>query len=323
MATSYGFFNSISGDRLYNADDVNTFLEGLVGDGLYANVDDMFAVTPGTGMSVNVAAGKASLLHHWFRSDAVETLSIGASHAVLSRYDVIVIRLDKSDRSIALGVITGTPASSPQVPSIRRDDDYYDLALAYVSVPAGASSIGQSLITDVRLNSAVCGIVTGIIDQLDTSTFAAQLEAWKNAQMTAFNEWFATLTEELNVNAYISAYSKTVEFTYPTDPVPSTIALDMAGYVPNPGSIVTVSVDGFLLPNDAGWYSLNADHSALILTNRSTPANNTTHRIDIRVLQSQIGDMPDYSYNTMTSATESMAASNSVGTTTTVTPVTE
>lgn len=319
MATSYGFFNSISGDRLYNADDVNTFLEGLVGDGLYANVDDMFAVTPGTGMSVNVAAGKASLLHHWFRSDAVETLSIGASHAVLNRYDVIVIRLNKSDRSIALGVITGTPASSPQVPSIRRDDDYYDLALAYISVPAGASSIGQSLITDVRLNSAVCGIVTGIIDQLDTSTFAAQLEAWKNAQMTAFNEWFATLTEELNVNAYISAYSKTVEFTYPTDAIPRTINLDMAGYIPNPGSIVTVSVDGFTLPNDPGYYSLNADHSVLFLTDRGNPANNTKHTISIRVLQSQIGDMPDLNYNTMTRGRSNAGIDVRVGTTVEIT----
>lgn len=319
MATSYGFFNSISGDRLYNADDVNTFLEGLVGDGLYANVDDMFAVTPGSGMSVNVAAGKASLLHHWFRSDAVETLSIGASHAVLNRYDVIVIRMDKSDRSIALGVITGTPASSPQVPSIRRDDDYYDLALAYISVPAGASSIGQSLITDVRLNSAVCGIVTGIIDQLDTSTFAAQLQAWMEAQTTAFNNWFATLTEEMEVNAYISAYSKTVEFTYPTDAIPRTINLDMAGYIPNPGSIVLVSVDGFTLPNDPGYYSLNADHSVLFLTDRGNPANNTKHTISIRVLQSQIGDMPDLNYNTMTRGRSNAGIDVQVGTTVEIT----
>lgn len=314
MATSYGFFNSVSGDRVYNADDVNTFLEGLVGDGLYANVDDMFAVTAGTGMAVNVAAGKASLLHHWFKSDAVETLAIGASHAVLSRYDVVAIRLNKSDRSIGLAVIAGTPASSPQVPSIRRDDEYYDLALAYVSVPAGATAIGQSLITDVRLNSAVCGIVTGIIDQLDTSTFAAQLEAWKDAQMTAFNNWFATLTEELEVNAYISAYSKEVEFTYPTDAIPRTISLDMAGYVPNPGSIVTVCVDGFTLPNDPGYYSLNADHSVLFLTDRGNPANNTKHTISIRVLQSQIGDMPDLSYNTMTRGQSNAGVDVAVGT---------
>ena len=319
MATSYGFFNSISGDRVYNADDVNTFLEGLVGDGLYANVDDMFAVTAGTGMAVNVAAGKASLLHHWFRSDAVETLAIGAAHAVLSRYDVVAIRLDKSNRSIALTVITGTPASSPQVPSIRRDDDYYDLALAYISVPAGATAISQSLITDVRLNTAVCGIVTGLIDQLDTSTFAAQLTAWMAAQQTAFNNWFATLTEELEVNAYISAYNKNVEFTYPTDAVPRTISLDMAGYVPNPGSIVSVFVDGFALPNDPAYFSLNADHSVLFLTDRGNPETNTKHTISIHVLQSQIGDMPDLSYNTMTRGQANAGVDVNVGTTVEIT----
>ena len=58
MSTSYGFFNSSSGDRVYNADDVNTFLEGIISpNGIYANVDQMLVVTPGDGMAVRVAPG--------------------------------------------------------------------------------------------------------------------------------------------------------------------------------------------------------------------------------------------------------------------------
>ena len=34
MAVSYGFFNSISGDRSYNADQMSAYFEGLVLDGL-------------------------------------------------------------------------------------------------------------------------------------------------------------------------------------------------------------------------------------------------------------------------------------------------
>lgn len=321
MATSYGFFNSISGDRLYNADDVNTFLEGLVGDGLYANVDDMFAVTAGTGMTVRVAAGKASLAHHWFKSDAVETLSIGTAHAVLNRYDVVAIRLNVATRSIGLVVLTGTPASQPSVPQIRRDDEFFDLALAYVYVGAGVTAISQSVITDVRLNSAVCGIVTGIIDQLDTSTFMLQLQAWMDAEKTAFESWLATLTEELNVNTYIAEYTKNVEFYYPTDEVPRSISLDMAGYVPDANSIVYVAIDGALLPPAPEYYTLNAIHSIVYLTDRGDPAENSAHVISIRVLQSKIGNPPEF--NAMTEVSASEAEENGIATAVTVTPVTE
>lgn len=319
MATSYGFFNSISGDRLYNADDVNTFLEGLVGDGLYANVDDMFVVTAGTGMTVKVAAGKASLAHHWFKSDAVETLSIGTAHAVLNRYDVVAIRLNVATRSIGLVVLTGTPASQPSVPQIRRDDEFFDLALAYVYVGAGVTAISQSVITDVRLNSAVCGIVTGIIDQLDTSTFMLQLQAWMDAEKTAFESWLATLTEELNVNTYIAEYTKNVTFDYPTDPVPRTINLDMAGYIADANSIVYVAIDGALLPPDPTYYTVNGNHSVVYLTDRGDPEANTAHTISIRVLQSKIGNPPDLSYNTMTTVQSTRDIEETIPTSVTIT----
>ena len=316
MATSYGFFNSVSGDRLYNADDVNSFLEGLVGDGIYANVDDMFAVASGTGMQVKVAPGKASLDHHWFKSDAIETLDIAAAHAVLNRYDVVAIRLNVSTRSIGFTVIQGTPATSPNVPSILRNDEYFDLALAYVYVGAGVTAISQSVITDVRLNSAVCGIVTGIIDQLDTSTFARQLQAWMAAEQTAFETWFATLTEQLEVNAYIAEYTKNVEFYYPTEEVPRSIMLNMAGYVPDANSIVQVYIDGSVLPPKDEYYTLNANHSVVYITNRGVPEEDTAHIITIRVLQSKIGNPPQY--DTMTSAQITEAEQNAIQTVVTV-----
>lgn len=316
MATSYGFFNSVSGDRLYNADDVNTFLEGLVSDGIYANVDDMFVVTAGTGMSVKVAAGKASLAHHWFKSDAIETLEIGSAHAVLQRYDVVAIRLNYSTREIGFTVIQGTPATSPQVPAIRRDDEFFDLALAYVLVGAGVTAISQSVITDVRLNTAVCGVVTGIIDQLDTTTFMLQLLAWMDAEKTAFETWFATLTEQLEVNAYIAEYVKNVEFYYPTDQVPRAIALDMGGYVPDANSIVEVFIDGSMLPPKSEYYTLNAIHSMLYLTDRGNPEEDSAHIITVRVLQSKIGNPPQY--DTMTALSVSESEENEITTEVTV-----
>ena len=34
----YGFFNSESGDRVYNADDFSNFFEGVIGDGIFKKI---------------------------------------------------------------------------------------------------------------------------------------------------------------------------------------------------------------------------------------------------------------------------------------------
>ena len=53
----------------------------------------------------------------------------------------------------------------------------YELALADVRVGASSSYIFQSDIVDLRFDSELCGMVTALIDQLDTSAFAQQLDA--------------------------------------------------------------------------------------------------------------------------------------------------
>ena len=54
-----GFFNSTSGDRMYDASDFAGYFSKLVSNGIfYANADNL-RVTPGGGLSVNVLAGNA------------------------------------------------------------------------------------------------------------------------------------------------------------------------------------------------------------------------------------------------------------------------
>ena len=36
MAIKYGFFNSVSGDRKYNADDISNYFLKLISDGVFA-----------------------------------------------------------------------------------------------------------------------------------------------------------------------------------------------------------------------------------------------------------------------------------------------
>ena len=312
MATSYGFFNSLNGDRLYNADDVNTFLEGLVSpSGIYANVDSMLQVTPGSGLAVNVGAGKASIKHHWFKSDAAETLSLTAAHQILNRIDDIVLRLDIVNRSIGLAVITGTPASAPTAPAIVRNDSYYDLKLAQVYINAGALQVIQQKITDTRLDSNVCGIITSLIDQLDTSAFAAQLNAWMQQQTAAFEAWFETLTEQLNVNTYIQKFEKRV--TGNSSAI-RYVALDMAGYVYQDNDVLFVTVNG-MLRQEGVHFTVNTSGATPRVEFSFTGSSGlTNNEVIIKVIKSKIGDPID---DALTDVTYSEAPDNGITTTVT------
>ena len=65
MAITYGFFNAIKQsdgtyDRMYNADQMSTYFEGLISDGIYESVDD--------GMQVLAASRKMEIMRQLQRN---------------------------------------------------------------------------------------------------------------------------------------------------------------------------------------------------------------------------------------------------------------
>ena len=57
MAVTYGFVDSINGDRTYNADDISNYFLKLISNGVFATPSTSMQVQAATGMNVNVAAG--------------------------------------------------------------------------------------------------------------------------------------------------------------------------------------------------------------------------------------------------------------------------
>lgn len=207
MAITSGFFNSISGDRVYNADQMSQYFQGLISNGVVANLGDEMQVAASSGMTVNVLAGRAYINGKWIYNDSAAALTITAANAALPRWSAVVARLDVTGRQITLTTKDGTAASTPTKPTATRDASTYELILAYVYVAAGATAIAQADISDTRPDNNVCGWVTALIDQVDTSTLFAQ---WEDAYATyyeettaAFNEFMEHLTEQLNVDTYI------------------------------------------------------------------------------------------------------------------------
>lgn len=119
--------------------------------GIIPNIlDQCEVVAPGTGLAVNVRSGRAWIEGHLWESDATESFALAAAHPSLPRIDRIVLRLDWTNNSIALAVLQGTPAASPVPPSLTQTSALWEISLAQVSIPAGATAIGASNLTDER-----------------------------------------------------------------------------------------------------------------------------------------------------------------------------
>lgn len=158
MLTS-GFFNSVNGDRTYNAETIGNMFKGLISDGVYKSVGDAFVVNPSSGLTLSVGSGRAIVSERWVENDAAVTITLNAAHVILNRYTAIVLRRDLTNRQVTLVMIDGTPATSPTKPSVVRNDTLYDICLAYVYVGAGANQITTQNIEDARGDADVCGYV--------------------------------------------------------------------------------------------------------------------------------------------------------------------
>ena len=283
MAITYGYFNSVDGDRKYNADQMSEYFDGLVSNGVYESVGGALQVIAGTDMSVNVQTGRGIINCKWINNNAVLPLTITQAHAMLDRYTAVVMKLDITNRLMTITTKDGTAASTPVKPTLQNDATGVELCLAWIYVDAGATTITQDKIEDARPSSD-CGWVTGLIEQVDTSTLFLQWQtAYENyyAEMTEeFDNWFSTLTEELNVNTYIKCYKK--EFTFSTTGS-QTIPLDMTGYNYAFSDIINVYINGLLAKADTDFVF---DSDNLTITPTATASGT---EVIIEVLKSKIG----------------------------------
>lgn len=151
MAVTFGFYNSINGDRKYDAVQMSSIFDGLVLDGIYQNVGNAFLVKPSEGMTVTVDTGRAWFQHTWTLNDALLPIEVPTAEVILKRIDAIVIEVDhrQAVRMNSIHLVKGTPSSNPQRPTLVKDTDHWQYAIAYIEVPAGVTEIRSTHITYV------------------------------------------------------------------------------------------------------------------------------------------------------------------------------
>lgn len=130
------------------------FISGVIRDAL-----NELAVTAGSGMNVDIDTGRAIVDGEYYSNDASTSLAQVAD-ATFSRINVIAVHINMtastdsagvSARSGAVITLAGTPSGSPSAPALTQvADTTWEIALAQVLIPNGASSSSSFTITDVR-----------------------------------------------------------------------------------------------------------------------------------------------------------------------------
>lgn len=165
-------------DREYGSAELREVVRAIVGNGIYGDSSTNMQVLASNGMDITVQPGACWILGAYGVVDAAETLTVATNTGTNTRVDKVVARFDLSvdQRSIRLAIIEDNAA-------LTRNDSTYDLQLAKINVRGGATSITQSDITDTRFDKNVCGIVTGAISQINTTTLFEQYQAQFNSFM--------------------------------------------------------------------------------------------------------------------------------------------
>lgn len=181
-----GFFPSSGGDRKYKTAHIAAITDALFHSGVCQN-DDL-TLAPAGAMTAALGAGRALVNGYHYQNDSPLNLTFGYADGTLARIDAVMLRRDVNFRDIHAVVVPGTPAINPTAPACTRDADAYDLCLYHVRIPAGATAITASMITDRRADADLCGYVYCKFAGIGTSVMQAAVDEMISAVSSELNQ---------------------------------------------------------------------------------------------------------------------------------------
>lgn len=213
MSVSSGFFNSLNGDRKYNAAQMSAIFDGLIVDGVFASIGTAFAVKAAGGLTVNVGIGKAWFDHTWTVNDSILPMTAPEAEVLLDRIDAVVLEVNgmESVRENTIKFVRGTPSSAPSRPTLTNEGNVHQYPLCYIYRKYGTAVINQADITPM-VGTESTPFVTGILqtisldellgkwqDELDRFTDARSQEVddWIAQEESDFTTWFNEMKADL------------------------------------------------------------------------------------------------------------------------------
>lgn len=204
METS-GFFtaklNNGVYDRTYAAEQFAKYFARFISNGVFLNVASnalMIEALPDEGMKIKINPGDAFIKGYWYCNDNVLKKNIEPADGTLKRVDTVVVRFYNEERKIQLDVVTGIPSNNPQMTPVVRNADYYEILLAKINLPQGATKVKSEYIVDMRLDTELCGAVGALVEQIDTTQYGAQLNDFIQLYIGKCDVEYAGWIDKLN-----------------------------------------------------------------------------------------------------------------------------
>ena len=228
-------------DEYVGAEYVMKWLHGRTSGVFGANGNAAVAALDTPGMAVTVSDGVGWMSNGngdgvvwWNDSEAANTsklqLSIDAADGVLNRIDRIIVEWKTTnyvDRP-EIKVLKGSVSSTAKAPDLTNNGTVRQISLARITVNAGVTAITASMITDERLDTGVCGLVTDWVS-IDTSMMYSQFEALLAAIQKELADLEAGTAFELKKlqfsNVSVSAVDFVSDTTYQDFPYRAGVAL--------------------------------------------------------------------------------------------------
>ena len=97
MSVKSGFFNSLNGDRRYDARDFSSIFNNLIIDGVFASYGTAFVVKSVGGLSLTVGIGRAWFNSTYLLNDAILPMEAPEAELIQDRIDAIVIEVNNTE----------------------------------------------------------------------------------------------------------------------------------------------------------------------------------------------------------------------------------
>lgn len=153
----------------YTAEDAELY-HATRTSGVFAN-DDFPITVSGDGNVVTIGEGIGWIRNSKFSGKVVAnkaemSLDLGLPHATYPRIDAVVLQFNANANASEIIVKNGTAQTNPMPPEVVRTESVYELHLYHVYRTAGATSVTASDVTDLRSDSAYCGIMSDDVTML-------------------------------------------------------------------------------------------------------------------------------------------------------------
>lgn len=235
MALTYGFYDSINGDRTYSSSQFSTLFNGIINDGIFQNIGSALTVSaPTDGRYVIVGTGRAWFDGTWVNIDSAYPLPRNDTDQLIDiqpdlnypRIDAVYIEVNHSSdvRATSLKYYSdGDALPNPQKPVFTDTDTVKYYVLAYITVPANATKIEASYIENMVGRASEGGIpfITGILQTLDATNlieqWRGQFTDWTEENTETFGAWWDSIKAILSGESIVS-YASRSNFPVTGDP---------------------------------------------------------------------------------------------------------